>query len=46
MQRRTLLRYASSTTTDLIQQYLDENNRLIIAIVDGQNPGNLEDSIR
>ncbi|KAM3294247.1 hypothetical protein ACQJBY_037263 [Aegilops geniculata] len=40
--------YASSTTvtTDLIQQYLDENKQLILAILDNQNNGKVEECAR
>jgi hypothetical protein len=36
--------YASSNiTTELIQKYLDENKQLILAILDNQNLGKLND---
>ncbi|KAJ1699495.1 GRF1-interacting factor 1 [Rhynchospora pubera] len=40
--------YASPTsvTTDLIQQYLDENKQLILAILDNQNSGKVEECAR
>ncbi|KAF8674293.1 hypothetical protein HU200_048116 [Digitaria exilis] len=40
--------YASPTavTTDLIQQYLDENKQLILAILDNQNSGKVEECER
>ncbi|XP_020084788.1 GRF1-interacting factor 1-like isoform X1 [Ananas comosus] len=40
--------YASPTTvtTDLIQQYLDENKQLILAILDNQNTGKVEECAR
>ncbi|KAL5217046.1 hypothetical protein ABZP36_017730 [Zizania latifolia] len=40
--------YASPTTvtTDLIQQYLDENKQLILAILDNQNNGKVEECAR
>ncbi|XP_062212316.1 GRF-interacting factor 1-like [Phragmites australis] len=40
--------YASPTavTTDLIQQYLDENKQLILAILDNQNNGKVEECER
>ncbi|KQK13366.1 GRF1-interacting factor 1 [Brachypodium distachyon] len=40
--------YASPTTvtTDIIQQYLDENKQLILAILDNQNNGKVEECAR
>ncbi|XP_020080131.1 GRF1-interacting factor 1-like isoform X1 [Ananas comosus] len=40
--------YASPTTvtTDLIQQYLDQNKQLILAILDNQNTGKVEECAR
>ncbi|XP_072979531.1 GRF-interacting factor 1-like [Typha angustifolia] len=40
--------YAAPTTvtTDLIQQYLDENKQLILAILDNQNTGKVEECAR
>ncbi|CAL4918867.1 unnamed protein product [Urochloa decumbens] len=40
--------YASPTpvTTDIIQQYLDENKQLILAILDNQNNGKVEECER
>ncbi|XP_072991066.1 GRF-interacting factor 1-like isoform X1 [Typha latifolia] len=40
--------YASPTsvTTELIQQYLDENKQLILAILDNQNTGKMEECAR
>ncbi|KAJ1293737.1 hypothetical protein BS78_01G092000 [Paspalum vaginatum] len=36
----------SAVTTDLIQQYLDENKQLILAILDNQNNGKVEECER
>uniref|UniRef100_A0A1D1YX61 Calcium-responsive transactivator n=1 Tax=Anthurium amnicola TaxID=1678845 RepID=A0A1D1YX61_9ARAE len=46
MQQHPMMAYAnhpSNVTTDLIQQYLDENKQLILAILDNQNSGKMDE---
>ncbi|CAA6662836.1 unnamed protein product [Spirodela intermedia] len=46
MQQHPMMAYANhpgNVTTDLIQQYLDENKQLILAILDNQNSGKLDE---
>ncbi|XP_078437385.1 SSXT family protein isoform X2 [Wolffia australiana] len=46
MQQHSMMAYANhpgNVTTDLIQQYLDENKQLILAILDNQNSGKLDE---
>jgi hypothetical protein len=44
MMQQQMAAYASSTiSTDLIQKYLDENKQLILAILDNQNLGKLNE---
>jgi hypothetical protein len=44
MMQQQMAAYASSTiSTELIQKYLDENKQLILAILDNQNLGKLNE---